>query len=123
MTNMRTSAARDKPRLAAARSISSRVFSSNRIITGSLRLRLGGSGTAFSSGLLEFALLRTRRQHPSSSPVLVPDHRLGKPGPGLHDGHGLVFGCMLTGRGHVTQALSTISPRRGWRVIRTLRSG
>jgi hypothetical protein len=32
----------------------------------------------------------------------------------------LVFGCMLTGRGHVTQAISTISPRRGWRVIRTL---
>jgi hypothetical protein len=27
----------------------------------------------------------------------------------------LVFGCMLTGRGHVTQALSAITPRRGWR--------
>jgi hypothetical protein len=34
-----------------------------------------------------------------------------------------VFGCMLGRRGHVTQALSTISLRRGWRVIRTLRSG
>ena len=27
----------------------------------------------------------------------------------------LVFGCMLTGRGHVTQAISAITPRRGWR--------
>ena len=26
----------------------------------------------------------------------------------------LVFGCMLTGRGHVTQAISAITPRRGW---------
>ena len=27
----------------------------------------------------------------------------------------LVFGCMLTGRGHVTQAIAAITPRRGWR--------
>ena len=36
----------------------------------------------------------------------------------------LVFGCMLTGRGHVTQAISAITPRRGWRAyFRMIQTG
>jgi hypothetical protein len=52
---------------------------------------LGEQGIGYDEfifSLLEFALSRTRRQHPISSPVVVPDHRLGKPDPGTHDGHG-----------------------------------
>jgi hypothetical protein len=50
MTSMRTKADRDSPRLAAARSTFSSVSSSNRIMTGSLRLRLAGSGSVSTMG-------------------------------------------------------------------------